>query len=167
MEVLDADQDGVRLGEGGDQVEHRSEGHAGFGRQRRRHLGRRRPGTTPAGGQLGDRDGCVAVDLADQVLDRGEGEHLAAEGQASSEVDERSAPLGRLAQQRGLADARVPADEQDRGESGPGLVDGTLDLGEVRLPAHEPTSSGAMWHSGQYPPRRRSGRAHAPHRRGI
>ena len=56
------------------------------------------PGTTPAGGQLGDRDGCVAVDLADQVLDRGEGEHLAAEGQASSEVDERSAPLGRLAQ---------------------------------------------------------------------
>ena len=129
MKVLDPDGDDAVGAEVADHVEDRRE-------QAARAVVGAAPwvvaGLEPAGegGEtfgLGEQVRAGAADLAEQVSERRQGDHVTADGDATPDVEAHPGPLGRLADQRRLPDPGIPADQQDRRDTGPGVRKGALE----------------------------------------
>ena len=83
-------------------------------------------GVDPAGQRgetfgLGEQVGVGAANLAEQVCERRQRDDVAADGDATPDVEAHPGPLGCLRDQRRLPDPGIPADQQDRRDTGPGV----------------------------------------------
>ena len=89
-------------------------------------------GVDPAGQRgetlgLGEQVRAGAADLAEQVRERRQRDDVAADGDATPDVQAHPGPLGGLGDQRRLPDPGIAADQQDRRDTGPGVREGALE----------------------------------------
>ena len=155
VEVLEADDHDVGPGEVGDEVEDGGEeaGAAVAPTARvRSHPAGQRCQLVPSG-----QDALGApVDLPEEIGQRGERDRATPHLDAAADVQRHLAAGRALAQDRGLADARIAGDEQHHRSAGPGARHGALERRQLPAAPDEPVAAGALEHGAQVSPPTRS-----------
>ena len=133
VEVLDPDRDGPVVAEVADEVEDggeeaaRAELVAGSGRI---------AAVEPAGQRgevlrLGEQRRVGAPDLAKEVRQRRQRDDVAADGDATADVEVHTGTFGSFGDERRLADSGISADEQGRRDPRPGVREGAFEQGQL------------------------------------